>query len=122
MNPWKLSDPVYESHRNTFLLSVVDNLKDLTHLNFSGIGLNEIPKVIENFIGLKVVDLSNNEISEIDGAIFNQVMFQISLVEPIFMVFSSDMFQNWTFQRIKYQRYPRLVLAQFRKFQDFLPK
>merc|ERR1719394_925905 len=75
MNPWKLSDPVYESHRNTFLLSVVDNLKDLTHLNFSGIGLNEIPKVIENFIGLKVVDLSNNEISEIDGAIFNQFRY-----------------------------------------------
>jgi len=105
MNPWKLSDPVYESHRNTFLLSVVDNLKDLTHLNFSGIGLNEIPKVIENFIGLKVVDLSNNEISEIDGAIFNQVI--LSLVESIFMVFSSDMFQNWIFQRIKYQLYPR---------------
>ena len=79
MNPWKLSDPVYESHRNTFLLSVVDNLKDLTHLNFSGIGLNEIPKVIENFIGLKVVDLSNNEISEIDGAIFNQVIFSNQL-------------------------------------------
>jgi len=75
MNPWKLSDPVYESHRNTFLLSVVDNLKDLTHLNFSGIGLNEIPKVIENFIGLKVVDLSNNEITEIDGAIFNQFRY-----------------------------------------------
>ena len=119
MNPWKLSDPVYESHRNTFLLSVVDNLKDLTHLNFSGIGLNEIPKVIENFIGLKVVDLSNNEISEIDGAIFNQVIFQISLVESIFMVFSSGMFQNWIFQRIKYQLYPRLVLTEFPEISRF---
>ena len=105
MNPWKLSDPVYESQRNTFLLSVVDNLKDLTHLNFSGIGLNEIPKVIENFIGLKVVDLSNNEISEIDGAIFNQVPSMNFMW--IFMVFSSDMFQNWISHRTRYQNCPR---------------
>ena len=72
-NEWKLDEPHYESHRNTFLLSIMADLMTLTHLSMANIGLQEVPKVIQSYLDLKEVDLSHNRIEEIDGSIFNQV-------------------------------------------------
>ena len=73
-NPWKLDEPHYESHRNTYLLSIMADLCTISHLSMSNCGLEEMPKVIQSYLDLKVVDLSENEISEIEGSVFNQVI------------------------------------------------
>ena len=65
--------------RNTFMLSVIGVLSELTNLNLSGIGLTEIPKAIESFLGLRHVNISNNQIEEIDGSIYNQFRYVSTL-------------------------------------------
>jgi len=78
-NPWKLDEPHYESHRNTYLLSIMTDLSTISHLSMSNCGLEEMPKVIQSYLDLKVVDLSENQISEIDGSVFNQFRYVSSL-------------------------------------------
>ena len=43
-NPWKLDEPHYESHRNTYLLSIMADLCTISHLSMSNCGLEEMPK------------------------------------------------------------------------------
>jgi len=74
-NDWKLDEPHYESHRNTYLLAIMADLTTLTHLSMASCGLEEVPKVVQAYLDLKEVNMSENAIAEVNGSIFNQFRY-----------------------------------------------